>query len=265
MKTSLEAYRQRREALLFQIVTELANDERFVAAWLTGSYGRNDADSFSDIDLRLVVSDKYSASLCTRLEQVSARTSSERYALFSQFGKLALIHENNNNAPEGATFTAIMYAESALRVDWILVPQSKAARPIESRLLFEKDAIPMEPPATPEDLEQSKKSVPEMWAFFWLMIGTTIKYIHRGDGVFAAEWVEHLHGLIYEIERRMNREPWKYRHGSLSKLQTTREKQLESIRELCRRMLELKPRVSEFIGSEPMTPTSEIEKLLSLT
>ena len=41
MKNSPEAYRQSREVLLANIVSELSNDERFVAAWLTGSYGRN--------------------------------------------------------------------------------------------------------------------------------------------------------------------------------------------------------------------------------
>jgi hypothetical protein len=264
MKTDLESYQERRESLLKEIMEKLSNDERFVAAWLTGSISRNEADSLSDIDLSLVVSDKYSTSLCTRLEQVSARTSPDRYALFSLFGNPALIHENNNNAPEGGTFTFVLYAESAAMIDWVLVPQSKAKRPLLSRLLFEKVAIPLAPSPEPEALEQSKKSVAEMWAFFWMMTAITIKYATRNDSVFLTEWTEHLHSLLYEIERRLNREPWKYTRGSLSKLQATREKQLESVRELCNRLLELKTKVSEFIGSEPVTPTSEIETLFSL-
>src|SRR5919106_3207720 len=235
MKTDLESYQERRESLLKEIMEKLSNDERFVAAWLTGSISRNEADSLSDIDLSLVVSDKYSASLCTRLEQVSARTSPDRYALFSLFGNPALIHENNNNAPEGGTFTFVLYAESAAMIDWVLVPQSKAKRPLLSRLLFEKVAIPLAPSPEPEALEQSKKSVAEMWAFFWMMTAITIKYATRNDSVFLTEWTEHLHSLLYEIERRLNREPWKYTRGSLSKLQATREKQLESVRELCNR------------------------------
>ncbi len=264
MKINLETYQRQRESLLTEITEKLSGDERFVAGWLTGSLGRNEADSVSDIDLSLVVSDTFSASLCKRLEQVSAQTSPERLSLFSQFGAPALIHENNNNAPEGGTFAFVLYAESALMVDWILVPQGKAIRPFQARLLFEKAAISIAPPK-PEDLEQSKKSVAEMWAFFWMMTAVTIKYIHRDDSVFAAEWIERLHGLIHEIERRMNREPWGYTRGSLGKLQPTREKQIESIRELCKRTLELKPRVAEFIGSEPVTPIIEIEKLISLT
>jgi hypothetical protein len=149
-------------------------------------------------------------------------------------------------------------------IDWVLVPQTKAIRPFQSRLLFEKTAIPIAPGPEPEDLEQSRKAVAEQWAFFWMMTAITIKYIFRNDGVFAVEWTEHLHQLVREIERRLDRQPWTYTRSSLSKLQPTREKQLESIRELCRRMLELKPKTSDFIGSEPLAPTSEIETLLSL-
>ena len=264
METSLQAYRQSREALLANIIHELASDNRFVAAWLTGSFSRNDEDSLSDIDLSLVVADPYSPGLCARLEQVSARTSPERYALFSQFGDPALIHENNNNAPQGGTFTFVLYAESAAMVDWVLIPQAKAARPVSSRLLFEKYSVPMAPLPEPEELEQSKQTVAEMWAFFWMMAAITIKYATRDDGVFVTEWTEHLHNLVYEIERRLNRERWKYKRGSRSQFQAAHEKQLESIRTLCSRALAVKPKVSEFIGSDPVTPTSEIEKLFAL-
>ena len=260
----LASYQKRRDSLLIEIVEKLSNDERFVAAWLTGSLSRNDADSLSDIDLRLVVSNKYSTSLCTRLEQVSAQTSPERYTLFSQFGTPALIHENNNNAPEDGTFTFVLYTKSAVMIDWVLIPQTKATRPIQSLLLFEKNPIPIAHPPPPEDLEQSRKAVAEQYAFFWMMTAITIKYATRDDGVFVAEWTEHLHSLLYEIERRLNGEPWRYTRGSLSKFQPTREKQLESIRELCNRAQGLKPRITKFTGSEPASPSAEIELLLSL-
>jgi len=260
--TKLESYREQRDSLITKITETLSKDERFVAAWLTGSLSRNEADSLSDIDLGLVVSDQYSSAICERLEQVSAQTSPERYALFSQFGKPALIHENNNNAPADGTFTFVLYADTAFMVDWVLMPQTKAIRPIQSRLLFERAFIPLATLPEPEDLQQSRKSVAEMWAFFWMMTAVTIKYAVRADGVFVTEWTEHLHNLVYEIERRLNREPWKYKRGSRSQFQPTREKQLESIHELCNRMLALKSEVSNFTGSEPLTPISEINQLL---
>ena len=113
----LESYRQQRNTLLKKISETYFRDERIIAAWITGSIARNESDSLSDIDLTLVVADAYSASLCHRLEQVSAQTAPERYRLFSQFGEPALIHENNNNAPEGGTFTFVMYAELAVMID----------------------------------------------------------------------------------------------------------------------------------------------------
>lgn len=264
MATTLNSYQERRDAMLAEITTTLSNDERFVAGWLTGSFSRYDEDAVSDIDINLVVSEIHSSSLCLRPTQVSAQTSPERSSLFSQFGIPALIHENNNNAPEGGTFTFILYSESAIMVDWILIPRSKASRPNQSKILFDKVDIPISNPPEPEALEQSRRSVAEIWAFFWMMTAVTIKYIIRDDSVFVTQWTENLYGLIQEIERRINGESWNYTRGSLSQLQITREKQIESIYELCEKMQELKPKVSEFIRSEPATPISEIETLLSL-
>jgi Streptomycin adenylyltransferase len=263
MKPPLESYRDGRDHFFLSIVDSISRDERFVAAWLTGSFSRNEADFLSDIDITLVVSDQFSSSLCTRLEQVSAQTSLERYSLFSQFGAPALIHENNNNAPEGGTFTFVLYAESAFMVDWILIPHSNAKRPSASKLLFDKVGIPIEHPTELEDLEQRKKSVVEQWVFFWMMTAVTIKHIIRGDGVFAAQWIENLHSIVLEIERKINGEPWSYKRGSLSQLQETTEKQLESLKQLCRKMQSIQSDVIEFTGSVVLLPWDEIEILFS--
>lgn len=264
MKVSLDTQRERRDLFLTEVVDSLSKDERFVAAWLRGSISRGEADALSDIDISIVVSEEHSASLCRRLEQVSATTSPERLSFFSQFGTPALIHENNNNAPEEATFTFVMYSEIAVMVDWILIPQLKAKRPYQSQLLFEHVEIPVLPSAVPESLEQRRKSVSEQWAFFWMMTAITVKYIVRKDGVFATHWIENLHSIYREMERKINGEPWSYVRGSLSQLQTTPESQLQSLKNLCLRMQELKPQVAKFTGTEPLTPITEIEMLSSL-
>lgn len=263
MKSSLDTYRSRRDSFLAEVITSLSNDDRFVAAWLTGSLSREEADSVSDIDISVVVSEEHSPTLCTRLEQVSAQTSPERLSLFSQFGVPALIHENNNNAPEGGTFTFVMYSTSAIMVDWILIPQSKAKQPFNSRLLFDKVGVPVASQPEPESLEQRKHSVAEQWAFFWMMTAITAKYILRNDGVFAAQWIEHLHSILRDIEKKLKGEPWTYHRGSLSQLLPTREKQIESLRQLCQQMQDLQAQVIEFTGSNPSVPIVEIETLLS--
>lgn len=264
MKSNLEAYRQSREVLLTSLITELSADERCVAAWLTGSYARNDADDVSDLDLTVVIAGPYSETLCFRQEQVSHHTTPERLALFSKFGRPALIHENNNNAPEGGTFTFVLYSSTSLMVDWTLRPQKSAERPFQSRILFDKANIPVSPAPEPDELEQSKKSVAETWAFFWMMTAITIKYVIRQDDVFVTRWLEVLHGLVEEIERQLHRKPRQYIRGSLSTLQPTREEQIESLRSLCSKMKSLAPQIADFSGKTLALPSEEIETLLAL-
>jgi hypothetical protein len=265
MKTTLNSHQKRRDDLLTEITETLSNDDRFVAGWLTGSLSRNDSDSLSDVDLNVVVADKEVPNLCQRLAQAGGQTSPERYALFSQFGTPALIHENNNNAPKGGTFTFILYAKSAIMVDWTLIPQSSALRPNEAKILFDKAGIPVSNPPEIESLEQSRIFVAEQWAFFWMMTAVTIKYVIREDGVFVAQWIEHLNGMIKDIERHMSRKAWSYTRGSISRLQPVPEKQTEAIRQLCRRMQDLHPQVVQFTESEQRMPLEEIETLLSLS
>jgi predicted nucleotidyltransferase len=100
---SLRAYLADRETLLAEIIKTLSADERFVAAWLAGSFGRDDADAVSDLDLTVVVSDPYSERLCAHPRQVSAQTTKERFDLINKFGQPAVLYENNHNAPEGGT------------------------------------------------------------------------------------------------------------------------------------------------------------------
>jgi len=265
MKNHLQAYRQSRDELLTRIVTDLSNDERFVAAWLTGSYGRNESDEVSDLDIKIVVAQPHSEALCARQDQVSPETTQGRFELFSKFGKPALIHENNNNAPENGTFTFVLYSSSAIMIDWVLMPQLNVERPFQSLLLFDKGNVPVSSPPVPEELEESQKRVAEQWAFFWMMTAITMKYIIREDDVFVIHWLENLHRITQDIERRISRQPWNYVPRSLSQAQTTRQKQLDTIRQLCTRMQELKPGVAKFTESEPLMPITEIETLFSLT
>ena len=266
MSNDLDAYRQRREAFLAKITLGLSGDKRFLAAWLTGSFGRNDADEISDLDLQVVVAEPYSKLLCARQEMVSYKTSEERLALFSTFGKPALIHENNHNAPENGTFTFVLYSGSAFMVDWVLIPQEKAERSHQSILLFDKANIPVSPPPLPEELQASKKTVAEIWAFFWMMTAITIKYAIRGDLVFVQSLLEQLHGLIRETERRIERLSWEqmYTRGSISKLKPTRAMQMAALRQLIKKMQELQPKIREFTEVELVDPSAEIELLLSL-
>jgi hypothetical protein len=168
MNGPLETYALQREKLLAQIVETMSKDERFIAAWLTGSFARHEQDALSNLDLTVGVSDLHSEIICARPWQVSAQTTKERFELFSLFGQPAILHKNNNNAPEGGTFTFVMCAESAVMVDWILRPRSTAQRPPESLLLWDKVSIPVSSPAAPNPLEKRIREAGCGWtAQFW--------------------------------------------------------------------------------------------------
>lgn len=261
---SLQAYAASRETLLAEIVQTLSADERFVAAWLTGSFGRNEADAISDLDLSVVVSDVYSQTLCARPEQVAAQTTPERLALFSHFGQPIILHENNNNAPDGGTFTFVMYETSAVMVDWILVPYAKTQRPVQSRLLFDKVNIPLSPAAGPESLAQRATLASERIAFFWMMAAITAKYSIRRDDVFVTHWLEELHRMTEEVECLVAGQAWRYRRGSHSRLELTRAGQRKALYRLCNRMLSLMPEVVQLGGQVCESPMPVIETLLNL-
>ena len=101
-------YRTNRNELLQHILAVLRTDERFVAAWLTGSLGRNEADDLSDLDLSVVVADAYTHRLCSCNPVVVTRnTSPERLALYKQFGQPLVLREDRSWLGEGSCFNHV--------------------------------------------------------------------------------------------------------------------------------------------------------------
>jgi len=60
-------YQNNRDGLLSTIVETCSNDERFVAAWLTGSYSQGNEDTVSDLDWTLIPQSKVSRPSQSRL------------------------------------------------------------------------------------------------------------------------------------------------------------------------------------------------------
>lgn len=260
---SLQTYREIREHMLAEIVESISKDDRFVAAWLTGSYSRSNQDALSDIDISIVVSEKDSALLCQRLAPVSSQTTAERLALFAQFGEIAFLHENNHNAPEGGTFTCTVYAQTAVVIDWLLIPQKTARRSSPSRLLFERISIPEASPQVVETLEQRAEKASEITAFFWMMMTITVKYLVRGDGVFVVSWLEELYKMLREVRRLVAGETMQYQGGSLTTIAPDCERQIEAIYELGAEMEGLMPEIAEIGGFVRPSPMSTLGILLS--
>lgn len=259
---TLKEYAANRDQLLEHIVQFLKNDERFAAAWLTGSFGRNDADDVSDLDLTIIVDNAFAKTLCARPYQVGAGTIEERYVLFSQFGRPHIVRDNHHNAPADGSFTFVLYKETALAVDWILRPNVNVTRPTSSVLLFDKAGIAVEPPPPVESLDQRIEMATEQVAFFWLMVTVTIKYLIRQDEVYFHRFLDMLHGILWVVRRLVAGEPDQWIKGSLVKMATTRETQITSVHQVCQEMMGVMPDVEKMGGTVPISPMSTMEILL---
>lgn len=260
MSTFLASYVAARTEMLAAITTILQNDERFVAAWLTGSFGRGEEDDYSDLDIRVIVAGDYSETLCSQPWPDGARTTDERLALFSLFGTPSVVYDAHGNAPEGGTFTYVLY-ENGQNVDWILVPQAKAQRATDTVLLFDKVGIPIEPFPEPESLEQRIITASDMTGFFWMIAASSLRdlYPSRYDAVDFHMLLDWLHNALHDVQRAVDGTPWKYHSGAYAKLALTRREQIAAHRDLCNRMLALMPEVEYMGGYVPSSPMLPVE------
>lgn len=246
-------YEADRDELLARIHRQLLADKRIVATWLTGSLGRGEADEVSDIDLTAVVSDRAASALCERPGMVGAGAPLERLALLSASAHPAIIHENHHNAPDPGTFTAVVFEEGSISVDWILIPEAGACRPPDSALLFERRPIPICQDHPLHAQTEREQRVAERAAFFWMMVPQAIKSLYRNDLV-------HFHVLVYMLEQArdelaalIREQPHRYRKGSELPLSQTRQQGSAVILNLCREVIDLLGELKSHGGIEGIT------------
>jgi predicted nucleotidyltransferase len=264
MSTELTDYAASRDQLLKQIVTSMKQDDRFVAAWLAGSFGRGEQDEISDLDLHVVVADAYSERLCSRPWQHGARTTGERLALFQQFGAPSVIYDAHENAPEGGTFTYVLYQDTALNVDWMLIPQASATREEQTLLLFDKIGIPMEASPQAESVEKRGQDASVQAGLFWVMSPITIKYMLREEPVAFQDFLEMLHGLLREAEGLVAGKAVPYQGRAFAPLYVTQEQRVAAVRELCERMLRLMPEIERMGDQVYPSPMSIVNIWLAM-
>jgi predicted nucleotidyltransferase len=201
-------YAAARAQLYERIATFLEADSRFTAAWLAGSFGRGEQDEYSDLDIFVVVDPEYAAELCSHPQMKNAGSLPARLALFTSFGEPANLHENHHNAPEGGSFSAVMYTNPPVIVDWTLLPLAVALRPVDTRLLFDRVGIPIDQPAVEDPLlpEDRAALLSERTAFFWMMAAITAKYVQRDEANAVHQMFAHLNNTVEEIEQLLARE-----------------------------------------------------------
>ena len=258
------SYLQAREALLEHITTALKQDRRFIAAWLAGSHARGEQQWFSDLDLHVVVAEEYSEILCAQPWAAGAKTTPERLALFTQFGEPAVIYEAHANNLVGGTFTYVLYKESALNVDWMLIPQSLAHLEHPSLLLYSHAELPepraKEPPSPEECAEWASLQV----GFFWMIAASNVQNFLHGDLVQYHMLLRWLEDNVRETRAALGGERTHFTKASRIKLYCTREEQIATLRSLCDEMESLMPQVIALGGYVPASPRSAIEKRLAL-
>jgi hypothetical protein len=253
-----------RDELLARLVEELAAEPQFIAAWLTGSFGRSAADAISDLDLNIVLSAEAAESLCVSPWRSAGQTTPARLALFSRFGRPVIVYEAHDNAPTpGGTMTTVIY-DSGLIVDWFLLPQAEARQPARARLLFARQPIP--PAALPlaeGPIERGRRASHQL-GYFWMMAAIIVKWIVRGNAVEVNNWLATLGWLVEDVRRLLAGEPEVFRPRPAFSLKLLPAEQAAALRALCREMSALMPLVAELGGYVPKEPMAAVEARLAL-
>lgn len=185
----LADYEAKRDALLARIADVLTADPGVTAVWLSGSFGRNVADAWSDLDLYIAVDDDAFAAFLD-----------ERDQFYRRIGNPLLIQrEMPSNAQGRSRFQLVIYP-GPLEVDWNIGPASDATRPPETKLVFARRPIPIVIPrslSTTERQEQANDSL----IFFWAMAPIAIKYAGRGESRRASSQIDLLTGAFIHLWR----------------------------------------------------------------
>ena len=197
----LLALARARDALLGRIVRLLEADDRVAAAWLLGSFGRGEADAWSDLDLHVVVGDEHLEAFLT-----------ERPRLYARAGRPLLVQdEMPSDALDGARFQLVVF-DGPVEVDWNIGPLGRARRPEASVLLFDRAGVPLLtlPPLSPEERRARAR---ERLIFFWAMAPIAVKYAGRGETRRVGRQVELLTQPLIVLWRLVNEprgpDPWR--------------------------------------------------------
>ena len=119
------------------------------------------------------------------------------------------MHENNNNAPEERSRRFSTNPRLTSLTGFSFPTQSPAAR--RGACLFEHLQVPVAPPPVPLDSATLVEKVPEMIAYFWMMLAVVSKYLVRREWGLARCRLNELNTLALDVERLLAGQPDEYR------------------------------------------------------
>lgn len=149
-------------------------------------------------------------------------------------------------------------------IDWILTPRSKAQRPAQTRLLFDKVGIPILPAEALESPLARAGRAAECIAFFWMMAAVTCKYINRAEDVKVQWFLDVLKETQDEVQRLLAGDAWDGKYNPGIYLAVSRADQVAALCQLCTRMENLAGQASHMGADVPTSPQPETNILLDL-
>lgn len=186
----LQKFIDARDQLLAQVSAVLEADERVTCAWLCGSYGRNEADAWSDLDLHVAIDDEHYESLVAEHKAIFARCGQQLHVISHGIRSWSM--------PNGR-FWLVQYAPYMLEIDWNIGPTNGTTRPEASLVLFDRVGLPLTPHPSPIPDEERRKIAQEELDFFWAMAPIAIKYAGRGHTRLAVMQVNYLHNSYVKV------------------------------------------------------------------
>ena len=174
LATSLQEHREDRSALLASLSASFQADPRIRAAWLWGSFGRNEADDLSDLDPWLIVTDEAAPQRGPSLEQYAKNT-----------GSLICGGEDPSNGPPGGGSYGSLHEgrHGLLHVDCYWQPQSALTSLPEHGVLFDRLNEPAKPllvsPLLAVHELGTAGPVEDSLGFAWLMFSIAAKHLAR--------------------------------------------------------------------------------------
>ena len=190
---ALEELVRNRDALLKRLVVAFERDVRIVGAWLSGSFGRGEADEWSDLDLHVGVEDGAFDALGTAPGE-----------LFALAGEPLLVQGGflSDSVP-GGKFWLVIY-RGPVEIDWNVGPVGLAAKPAASLTLVEKRPIRSSVPGPASTNAEIAAKAQAQIEFFWAMAPIACKYAGRGHIRLAIEQCGLLRRSFLALWRSVN-------------------------------------------------------------
>lgn len=182
-----------------RIVQVLQSEPHIIAAWLAGSRGRGTADCLSDIDIWLAVEDD-------AIGTISADPLAFVHAIAPTIMRISA---PSIALPGGVFLLTWMQAGAEFeQVDWYWVPTSTAPCPSQTKLLFERQSMPVVNPPVPARLDVGSlvADIDGAITDSLLLIAYARKATRRDDPWLAVKHIQHANDCLAKLD-------WLVAHG----------------------------------------------------